>query len=113
MALRRLAAVNILVQSAVVGTLISAPTRHRIKCSALFYIGAFVRAPYFARIISSDGVSPVRPGTECELADRCDPKIVTGEWCDAIRELFEVGARGCVGQADRWCPGVTAVDRLR
>ena len=47
------------------------------------------------------------------MADRCDPKIVTGEWSRTVRELLKVGVCGCVGQADRRRPGVAAVDRLR
>src|SRR4029079_16143368 len=66
-----------------------------------------------ARVHTLDGVSPIRPRAEGNVAEGGDPQVVAAERHLAIVELLEVGIRHLVGDLRCNRPGGTTVGRSR
>jgi hypothetical protein len=108
--LRRSRSVNVLVETAVMGTSVRPPrTGGAVKRTTLLHISTVVIGiATLAWIGSRHGIAIVRPSTEREIAKRRDPQVVTVEWHRAVVELFVVRIARKIGNSGRRSPGAGA-----
>src|SRR5438874_3870867 len=121
--LRRLVAVNILVDSTRMRTAVAAPGLRGVALlvcrreddPALDDVGrrCVLVLRRLARICALDGVTPVRPGPEGEASETCDRQVIASERHRAIVELLEVPVRARIGDLHGGCPTDAPITRRR
>src|SRR5919108_5673318 len=112
--LRRAVAVDVLVEAARPRTLISAQAARGGGLAALQHVrrGAVLILGRLSLIDALNGVAPIRPYGEGEVAQRRRPEIIAGEGHGPAGELLVVRIAQGIGDLRRRRPGQPSVRRL-